>query len=517
MVVNQAIEVLKDLLLALLAMAVVGWGSAFALRWYGQRWTWPLLAVPVAGIVFGGSTRYAVALGAVYALVVGWHWHREDLAVGADIAERARNRTGPVILLKAWLERRAVEKEGWINSHGLVVGFDGRRLPVRIPVGYESGTHTLVVGATGSGKTVTQGWIAARLVERSHGAVVVDPKGDDHLADVLEAAAGRAGRRFRCWSPDGAVPYNPYGFGSPSEVVDKALSGEEWSEPHYLRQAQRYLGHAVSTMQAAGVVVSPVSLVEHMDPGLLELTARKLPERQADAVQGYLDKLTDRQRRELTGVRDRLAVLAESDVARWLHPIAGNPSLQLLESVKRRDVVLFRLDADRRPLVSQMLAAAVVSDLVSVVGGLQGHPVPTLVVVDEFSAVAPTQVARLFARSRSAGISLVLGSQELADLEMAGLREQVLGNVGCVIAHRQNVPGSAELVAEIAGTRPVWVATQQTADRAGRLSERGSRTRGHEFWIHPSTIKGLGVGRAVVVSPGTGRRPVVARICRAGR
>ena len=41
------------------------------------------------------------------------------------------------------------------------------------------------------------------------------------------------------------------------------------------------------------------------------------------------------------------------------------------------------------------------------------------------------------------------------------LREQVLGNVEALIAHRQNVPESAEMIAQIANTKPVWIATQQ--------------------------------------------------------
>jgi type IV secretory pathway TraG/TraD family ATPase VirD4 len=52
-------------------------------------------------------------------------------------------------------------------------------------------------------------------------------------------------------------------------------------------------------------------------------------------------------------------------------------------------------------------------------------------VIDEFSAVAARQVARLFGRARSAGISLILTTQELADLQSTGeeaLREKVLAN-----------------------------------------------------------------------------------------
>ena len=66
-----------------------------------------------------------------------------------------------------------------------------------------------------------------------------------------------AGRAFLEWTPSGPCTYNPYGHGSAGEIADKALAGERFTEPHYLRQAQRYLAHAVRALQAAGEVATP--------------------------------------------------------------------------------------------------------------------------------------------------------------------------------------------------------------------------------------------------------------------
>jgi hypothetical protein len=82
-----------------------------------------------------------------------------------------------------------------------------------------------------------------------------------------------------------------------------------------------------------------------------------------------------------------------------------------------------------------------------------------------------------------------------------------------VIAHRQNVPESAELIAQMAGTTPRWIATEQTATAmlgTGHTG-RGSRRRGYEFHVHPSRIKALITGQAVVLTPGAGE-PVIARV-----
>jgi hypothetical protein len=117
-----------------------------------------------------------------------------------------------------------------IGSHG-----DGSHgLGVSIPVGYESGKHTLMpgaAGATGAGKTVSQTWICTRLIEAGHGAVVIDPKGDSLLRSELQAVAEREGRRFCEWAPEGPCAYNPYAYGSDGEIADKALAGEMFTEP----------------------------------------------------------------------------------------------------------------------------------------------------------------------------------------------------------------------------------------------------------------------------------------------
>ncbi len=514
----SAIEhVLKLLAIGAVATVFAGYALARVLRRRGLRWTWASLGLPVGLLFSGGSPLvfWPIFWACALACAIGAHWHHIDLDHGADHAENAQSRIGVIAAVRRWGQRRDIERDGWIRDGRLIVGRDVQGLAVSIPAGDTSGSHTLVVGATGSGKTVSEAWIAGRLIEQGHGAVVVDPKADPMLRNELAATAARRGTRFLEWTPDGPLAYNPYATGTDTEIADKALSGEEFTEPHYLRQAQRYIGHAVRVMHAAGVLVTPVSLMAHMDPRQLEVTARNAPEALARDAEMYLDSLSDRQRRDLAGVRDRLSILAESDVREWLDPLTDN-LLDVHQAVQEQAVVYFRLDADRRPLLAGMLAAAIVSDLVTLVARLQAHPLPTVVMIDEFSAIAAEQVARLFGRARSAGISLILGTQELADLKNTGdgaLREQTLGNVETVVAHRQNVPESAELIAAMAGTRPAWVTTQQTDEGliGNSPTGRGTRRRGYEFQIHPSHIKQLPTGHATVITPGTSK-PTTALI-----
>ena len=319
------------------------------------------------------------------------------------------------------------------------------------------------------------------------------------------------------WSPDGPGVYNPFALGTDTELADKVLAGETYTEPHYLRQAQRYLGHAVRALRGQGWPVTVATLADAMDPARLEAWARVLPDEQATGTHAYLDALSPEQRRGLAGTRDRLAILAESDVAQFLwRSEPTRHSIDLLAAVRRRDVVLFRLDADRRPLLAALLAAAIVQDLLTIAAELQHEPVATLVLIDEFSAVAPEHVARLFGRGRSAGLSLLLGMQELADLrppENPMLADQVLGNVTTLIAHRQVVPQSAETLAGVMGTRLTWEHTDRTESflGMGTPTGHGTRTPSREFVAHPDSIKRLRTGQAAVTSPGQ-RAPRITTI-----
>jgi type IV secretory pathway TraG/TraD family ATPase VirD4 len=129
------------------------------------------------------------------------------------------------------------------------------------------------------------------------------------------------------------------------------------------------------------------------------------------------------------------------------------------------------------------------------VASLQGRPLPTLVLIDEFSTIAAEPIVRLFARSRSAGFSLLLGTQELSDLRPPGrerLLEQILGNLSVLVAHRQVVPDSAELIASLAGTQGVWKTSQHSNGTTTRARSRAKLLESTELMRLPR-------GRAAVI------------------
>lgn len=148
-------------------------------------------------------------------------------------------------------------------------------------------------------------------------------------------------------------------------------------------------------------------------------------------------------------------------------------------------------------------------DLVTLTADLQDGAMRGLLVIDEFAAISAEHVSRLFGRARSAGLSVLLGTQSLADLRGARpddpsdtLTEQVLTNVEFALVHRESDPDSAERLAQMAGTQPSWSTTRRVSGAPGwAMIQDGTRVREREFLVNPDDFKWLLTGEAVVINP----------------
>jgi energy-coupling factor transporter ATP-binding protein EcfA2 len=392
----------------------------------------------------------------------------------------------------------------------------GRR--VRIPI-----AHTLVIGATGAGKTVTLRSLVGAGA-RTHGVIALDGKGDPDLAEALARAAAREGRELYHWSPWLQTTYNPFGHGSETEIVDKALAAESYGDSYYLRIGQRFLGFAVRALHAAGREVTIGALAHFANPSALEQLAPEMEARRPGswaALAGSLPALSSREREALAGTQHRLATLAESDIGALLEPAEGRARIDLPAAARNGEVVYFNLNADARPELARMLGAAIIIDLLSVAAQLQREraPASSILLFDDIQAFASDAalgaLASLFARGRSAGLTLFLATQSLADLELGKGRRAagaILDNRTNLIVHR--LPGyeSAQRAARELGERirPIYH-EQLEADIAGwRPCGRATRSETAAENVPARELMELATGVAVVQSGG--RRVLVTAI-----
>ncbi len=457
----------------------------------------------------GNLRRYlalAMLAGLLMAPSLGW----AVALVGAVVAVRA---TGPLLrMVAAGRDRRA---RGGAGRAAVVLGRDLSGRPVHLS-DRQLAAHALIVGASGSGKTTTLLAILGDQIRRGNPVVAIDMKGSPAFTGELQQAAAAAGRELRVWTPDGPSHWNPLAHGNFTELKDKLISTERFSEPHYMRAAERYVQNVLQVLQAGHPGQPPTldEVVSMMEPRRLTTILRRVPRPLGDRVQDYLAGLTPDQVSGIRGLGTRLALLSESTAGRYLGP--GPATIDLRRALEGGEVVLFSLNSSVYGKLAAQLGVLAIQDLTSASGhrlDQLGPPLPlATVAIDEFSALGADNLLALLARGREAGTGVLAATQEFADLERAGpgFRDQVVGISAVKIVHRQEVPASAQMIAQMAGTERVWEETRQLRGPfAGPGGSRGTRRQTERFVLHPNEIKRLRTGEAVLLT-----KTPVARVTR---
>ena len=191
----------------------------------------------------------------------------------------------------------------------------------------ELAAHGLIVGASGAGKSTTLLRILTDHVRRGHPVVALDLKGSPTFAGELAAAAAAAGRPFHLWTLDGPSVWNPLEHGNATELKDKLIATERFTEPHYQRAAERYVQIALQTLQAARPdrAVSLDDVVAAMEPHRLLGLLLALPSDRAHRLHDYVSSLTPDQLSAVRGLGTRMAIITESSAGAFLTPRTGAP------------------------------------------------------------------------------------------------------------------------------------------------------------------------------------------------
>jgi conjugal transfer pilus assembly protein TraD len=427
---------------------------------------------------------------------------------------------GAVMLVAGGVRRRSGQRRS-ISSSGepIRLGSEPSGRSVRVAE-RELSAHGLILGASGSGKTTALLTVLAQQIARGLPVVAIDLKGSPTFTAQMAQAAAAAGRPFKLWTPDGPGFWNPLQHGNPTEGKDKLVASERFTEPHYQRAAERYVQLLLDVLSHLhpGTPATLDEVVRLMDPRRLPPLLREVPADLANRVQDYRQGLTSDQLSAIRGLQTRLAVITESVAGPYLKPHAAD-TIDLRSALEGPDVVLFSLNSSRYGKFAAQLGTLVVQDLICASGlrldAQRGGERSGLamVAIDEFSGLGSEHVVALFARGREAGIGVLVATQEMADLARAGrgVRDQVIGNTALKLILRQEVPESAQMAAEIAGSERIW---EETRPIGGPLfpgpGRYGTRREVERFIIDPNRVKTLRTGEALLISKlGRGRPQVI--------
>ncbi|MDH3771006.1 MAG: DUF853 family protein, partial [Nitrospirota bacterium] len=210
-------------------------------------------------------------------------------AGGAVLAAREVFLTGPV-RATARGRPRTEERASWFAGmaksradrdeaaieDGSLLGVDkmsGRRV---LLTDADANTHTLVLGTTGSGKTVTILNLVESAIDRALPVVYIDGKGDQALAQSVIGYARSQGRPAYLFALCGAsCRYNPLASGGFSAKKDRIIELRDWSEDHYRKLAEGYMQTVFKVLEAVGIKTDLVTVAGHMSTGKLQGLIRK--------------------------------------------------------------------------------------------------------------------------------------------------------------------------------------------------------------------------------------------------
>lgn len=393
---------------------------------------------------------------------------------------------------------RALKKLNDFHSNGTVLGvskYSGN--PVVVPDRFINQV-ALVLGTTGSGKTVTLQRFYQRAMLQGYPLIVVDGKPDEKNINWIMQCAKKNGRRFIGFNCGNYLPYDALAHGNFTELKDKIIClKDQWENDYYRSIAEDYLQTTFEVLLRSGGNLDLKRVVECLSYNQLKTLAAT-----TDDV-GLIDRvkeLKNYDRKDITGLQAHLNILINSELGRFFNKT--DQSFSLTEVIDQQAIVYFALPALRFPSFAKVLGKLVINDIKSVIDRNREYQGPVFTIFDEFSVFAGEQVLNLVNMGRGKGVHAIFGTQGLADLDKVDVsfKNQMLNCVNTLICHRLNDQDSAESVANWIGTQDVFNVTAQLNMKesdGGMGSVRVSK----EYIVHPDAIKQeLDVGEVFFVS-----------------
>ena len=318
-------------------------------------------------------------------------------------------------------------------------------------------THALLLGKTGSGKTVCLTHLIAGAILRKESFVLVDARGDQ-VNDVLNLLAGRVEpERVKVIDLRDSTPhmgFNPlHGSGLAHKRALNVLETIRTMNEGWGVQLEETLRNFLTAMAESH---SPLTELERAlyDPVYRELLVSWT---ETESVRAFITRFhqmrEDRQASLAMPVMNKVSALFATRKLREI--LQDENSINLYEHLETRgNILLVSLAIDEtagvgRAFGSMFLGCLTQTMFARVYEPEQYRP-PVMLVLDEFSHFADEDIDEILAEGRRFGFSVVLAHQTLSQVS-PHLRSMTLGNVGMKFIFRLGREDSQTMSADLTG------------------------------------------------------------------
>lgn len=400
------------------------------------------------------------------------------------------------------------------------IGNDGTALSPKI-----LNHHVHVLGESGFGKTVFLTRIIEHHVKHGMGLIFIDLKADTDTVSQIVGLCERHNRLedlklFDCSRPELSSPYNVLLRGNPTEIKDTLVGSFAWESEYYKNAAQSFLLSVIralvwmrdnqSVSFTLGDLYEATLSADALVALQIEMAKCHAPENLREDINGLAHYLRARDNfKELHGLRTQIKLLIDSEFG----PLLTDPGsgIDIFDCIQSHKIVYVLLDSQRYGESAKKLGKLILQDLKSASSKIieeipRNERVPCAIIVDEFADLATEQFVGFLNRARGSKLGIVIAHQEMSDLEAFSptMRDQVMGNTSTTVSFLQKMPDSAEILAQIAGTKTTVKSTRQVKEDTFFITTRQytgveSEREVEEFIIHPNTFKNLKVGECVII------------------
>ena len=352
--------------------------------------------------------------------------------------------------------------------------------------------HALVVGASGSGKSVLLDTLMFSDMRDGKNVVFVDPKGDNESMERFIELCRMNKKEFAIFSEnfegDEKIGLNPAKEGNYTQIADRIYKSFTWSEEHYANKSFNGLKKAVKLLVDSNHELN----LEVILAKIIELTKLNKDHENylnADKVDGIITKLSN---------------VVDSEFNEMLK---GKDALSFKEMRESKKCIYIGLPiqgyAETAAAIGKLFLGdvnySVYKTYQKISSKNKQHLSPLGLYVDELSAFVSPEYIQILNKCRGSKLEITSAFQTMSDINYVDpeLCQQVFENSLNWFVMKQRMQKAAEDICGSIGTIEGQKETVRTED--GQKMAAGSERKVEEMLVHPNTVKNLGRGQCILL------------------
>lgn len=506
------IFVLFEIFVLALWVSMDAWGSftSFFSDLGGASSNLGSLALPL--------TLFYSGIGGILGIFIAW-WEIRQMKINPHRLELKGNWQFNFKFRRTIAETLSRKKKIQKLKQGILIDEDRAPMGInerddRIAYRYysEAATHTMISGASGSGKTLSQQSLIRADLANHCPTVIVDFKRSPEFASKISAWADEFGCEFYHFVngdsstydikfSKGQATYDPLAAGTPTSKADMILGMREYDTASavYKANMQQLLQVLFSMLHYADR--SKTEKIKWNEGGLYllasVLSGDNITElaiacagtpigKEAEEVTAQVKSRGSGLKHAFEELQGQLRTIVASEYGQWMRTNSHSPQIDLFKlTQKKGTVILFSLNSDSEPEFARYVGSMILADLTNTSARRRNEQLKNNVqiYVDEFQAVTPSAVTSLLEKSRESKMAVTLAQQSFEQIIKAAPASgeayllSILDTCSNFLVHNGMTEDSAERLSKILGKHKVTKYRSTNKNESSFLSMNWSNRR----------------------------------------